>query len=73
MFGKEKFGKKTLLSGYREKLGETRMDDFLSLANRTLTDLMHQFDCWQENNDKIDMCLLSRTSRISTESNLFLK
>lgn len=71
MFGKEKSGRKMLLAGYREKLGETRIDDFLSLAKRTLTGLMHQFDCWEESNDKMDMCLPSGTSSISTESNLF--
>lgn len=69
MFGKEKSGKKMLLSGYCMKLGETRMDDFLSLAKRTLTGLMHQFDCL-ESNDKIDMCLPSGISSISAESNL---
>lgn len=70
MFGKEKSGKKMLLSGYRKKLGETRMDDFLGLVKRTLTGLMDQFDCWEESNDKIDMCLPSGTSSISSESNL---
>ena len=70
VFGKEKSEKKMLLSGYCKKLGETRMDDFLSLAKRTLTGLIDQFDCWEESNDKIDMCLPSGTSNISAENNL---
>lgn len=46
------------------------MDDFLGLAKGTLTGLMDQFDCWEESNDKIDMCLPSGTSSISAESKL---